>query len=229
VPLFGKKTRVITSVFDSFSCISLKIVVVFFMLNIAVLGSGRGSNFQAILSAVHAGQLPNVRIRLVVSNNSSAGILEIARGDGIPALHLSQRQFTDESAFAGAMLAAFRRAGVNFLVLAGYMKRVPAAVVQAFPRRIINIHPALLPRFGGEGMYGIHVHEAVIASHAATSGATVHFVDEEYDHGATVLQKEIPVLPDDTPATLASRVLEVEHEILPEALRRLASAPGDHT
>jgi phosphoribosylglycinamide formyltransferase-1 len=199
------------------------------MLNIAVLGSGRGSNFQAILSAMQAGQLPDVRITLVVSNNSSAGILEIARANGIPALHLSQRQFIDESAFAQAMLEAFHRGGVNFLVLAGYMKRVPPSIVQAFPRRIINIHPALLPRFGGEGMYGTHVHEAVIASHATTSGATVHFVDEEYDHGTTVLQKEIPVLPDDTPATLASRVLEVEHEILPEAIRRLASAPDDHT
>jgi phosphoribosylglycinamide formyltransferase-1 len=199
------------------------------MLNIAVLGSGRGSNFQAILSAMHAGRLPDIRICLVLSNNSSAGILEIARANSIPALHLSQRQFIDESAFAEAMLDAFRRAGVDFLVLAGYMKRVPPSVVQAFPRRIINIHPALLPRFGGEGMFGMHVHEAVIASRAATSGATVHFVDEEYDHGTTVLQKEIPVLPDDTPSTLASRVLEVEHEILPEALRRLASAPDDHT
>jgi phosphoribosylglycinamide formyltransferase-1 len=199
------------------------------MLNVAVLGSGRGSNFQAILSALHAGTLPDVRICLVVSNNSSAGILEIARAHGIRALHMSQRQFTDEASFAGAMLESFRRAGADFLVLAGYMKRVPAPVVRAFPRRIINIHPALLPRFGGEGMYGMHVHEAVIASHAATSGATVHFVDEEYDHGTTVLQKEIPVLPDDTPASLASRVLEVEHELLPEALRRLASAPEAHT
>jgi len=199
------------------------------MLNVAVLGSGRGSNFQAILSALQAGTLPGVRICLVLSNNSTAGILEIARANDIPALHLSQRQFADESAFAAAMLEAFRCAGVDFLVLAGYMKRVPALIVQTFPRRIINIHPALLPHFGGAGMYGMHVHEAVIAARSAFSGATVHFVDEEYDHGSTVLQKEIPVLPDDTPATLASRVLEVEHALLPEALRRLASAPDAHT
>jgi phosphoribosylglycinamide formyltransferase 1 len=198
------------------------------MLNVAVLGSGRGSNFQAILSAVQTGRLPGVRLCLVVSNNSTAGILEIARVNGIPALHLSQRQFADESAFADAMLRAFRSAGVDFVVLAGYMKRVPSRVVQAFPRRMINIHPALLPRFGGPGMYGMHVHEAVIAARAAASGATVHFVDEEYDHGDTVVQKEVPVLPDDTPAALASRVLAVEHELLPEALRRLASAPDDH-
>jgi len=164
-----------------------------------------------------------------VSNNSTAGILEIARAGGIPALHLSQRQFADEPAFAGAMLDAFRAAGVNFVVLAGYMKRVPSGVVRAFPRRMINIHPALLPRFGGPGMYGMHVHEAVIAARVTASGATVHFVDEEYDHGDTVVQKEVPVLPDDTPAALASRVLAVEHELLPEALRRLASAPDDHT
>jgi phosphoribosylglycinamide formyltransferase-1 len=194
------------------------------MLNVAVLGSGRGSNFQAILSAIRKGRLPGVQIRLVVSNNSTAGILEIARANGIPARHLSQRQFIGESAFVDALRDAFRQAEVNFLVLAGYMKRVPPAIVQAFPKRIINIHPALLPRFGGEGMFGIHVHEAVIAAGATTSGATVHYVDEEYDRGPVILQKEVPVLPDDTPATLASRVLAVEHEIYPEALHRLASA-----
>jgi phosphoribosylglycinamide formyltransferase-1 len=112
---------------------------------------------------------------------------------------------------------------VDFIALAGYMKRVPARVVAAFRGRIINIHPALLPRFGGSGMYGTRVHAAVLASGDTVSGATVHFVDEEYDHGEIILQERVPVLKTDTPETLAARVLAAEHEIYPEALRRLAA------
>jgi phosphoribosylglycinamide formyltransferase 1 len=112
---------------------------------------------------------------------------------------------------------------VNFIVLAGYMKRIHPRVIGAYRRRIINIHPALLPRHGGPGMYGHHVHEAVIAAGDRLSGATVHFVDEEYDHGSIVLQKTVSVAPSDTPETLAAKVLEIEHEIYPEAIRRLAT------
>jgi phosphoribosylglycinamide formyltransferase 1 len=193
------------------------------MLNVAVFGSGKGSNFQAILSAREHGALPEVDIRLVVSNNSTAGILAIARAHGITAIHLSERQFVDEATFVDEMLAKLHEADVNFIVLAGYMKRMPVAVVRRYTRQIINIHPALLPRFGGKGMYGMHVHEAVIAAGETVSGATVHFVDEEYDRGPIILQKEIVVHPDDTPVTLASRVLAIEHEIYPEALRRCAT------
>lgn len=192
------------------------------MVNVAVFGSGRGSNFQAILNAIDAGNLPGVRIALVVSNNSSAGILEIARSRGIPALHLSEKQFQDERSFVDALLATLQQYGVDFIALAGYMKMVPSKVIKVLRNRIVNIHPALLPKFGGKGMYGIHVHEAVLAAGEVVSGATVHVVNEEYDRGAIVLQRQVPVRPDDTPETLAARVLLVEHEIYPEALRLVA-------
>jgi phosphoribosylglycinamide formyltransferase-1 len=192
------------------------------MLSIAVFGSGRGSNFQAILTALHNNRIPGAGIRLVVSNNSTAGILDIARANSLPALHISRTQYATEDEFVDALLAALRDHGVNFIVLAGYMKRLSPRLIALFRGRIINIHPALLPRFGGQGMYGIHVHEAVIAAGERTSGATVHMVDEEYDHGAIILQKKITVLPDDTPATLSARVLEIEHEIYPEAIRLFA-------
>jgi phosphoribosylglycinamide formyltransferase-1 len=193
------------------------------MLNIAVLGSGRGSNFQAILTAIQQGRIPGANIAVVISNNSGAGILEIARNNSLPAVHLSQRQFPTEDEFVDALLSLLSTHGVNFIVLAGYMKRVHPRVVHAYRRRIINIHPALLPRHGGPGMYGIHVHEAVIAAGDRLSGATVHFVDEEYDHGSIVLQKTVSVAANDTPETLAAKVLEIEHEIYPEAICRLAT------
>jgi phosphoribosylglycinamide formyltransferase-1 len=192
------------------------------MLRIAVLGSGRGSNFQAILTAIQHGNVPGARICLVISNNSGAGILNIARVYDLPAVHLSQKQFPDEKSFAAAMLSILRDHEVNFVVLAGYMKLVPRSVVAAFRDRIVNIHPALLPRHGGEGMFGIHVHEAVITAGEKESGATVHYVDEEYDRGRIILQRKVPVLPADTPASLAARVLEIEHILYPEALRRIA-------
>ncbi len=194
------------------------------MLNIAAFGSGKGSNFLAILTALQRGSIPGAQISLVVSNNSRAGILDIARANSLPALHLSQKQFSDEAAYCDALLSALRSHGANFIVLAGYMKKLPPPVVREFRDRIVNIHPALLPRYGGEGMYGMHVHEAVLAAREKVSGATVHLVDEEYDHGAIVLQQTVPVLPGDTAETLAARVLVVEHEIYPEALRRIASA-----
>ena len=166
--------------------------------------------------------MPGARIVLVLSNNSTAGILEIARARAIPAVHVSRKQYASEEAYTSALLAAFRMHDTGLIVLAGYMKQLPAPVVAAFRHRIINIHPALLPEFGGAGMYGIHVHEAVLAAHRTVSGATVHLVDDEYDHGSIVLQERIPVLPDDTPSSLAERVLQVEHRILPGAIRLFA-------
>jgi phosphoribosylglycinamide formyltransferase-1 len=192
------------------------------MLNIAVLGSGRGSNFLAILTAIEAGNVPGARIVVAISNNSNAGILEIARRRGIPAVHLSERQFSNESEFVSRLLSVLSDHYVNFIVLAGYMKRLSPRVIRAYRNAIINIHPALLPKFGGKGMYGTHVHRAVLDSGDTMTGATVHIVDEEYDHGPIVLQRKVPVEPDDTPETLAARVLGVEHEIYPEAIRLFA-------
>jgi formyltetrahydrofolate-dependent phosphoribosylglycinamide formyltransferase len=192
------------------------------MLNVAVLGSGRGSNFKAVLDAMTDGRISGARTALVLSNNSTAGILEIARAHAIPAVHLSQKQYASEEKFGDALLDLLRSHDTGLVVLAGYMKRLPARVVAAYRHRIINVHPALLPDFGGQGMFGIHVHEAVLAAHRTVSGATVHIVDEEYDHGAIVVQEQVPVLPDDTPSSLADRVLQVEHRILPRAIQLFA-------
>jgi len=192
-------------------------------VNVAVFGSGRGSNFQAILAAKKGGRLDEVSISLVMSNNSGAGILEIARANAIPAFHVSQKQFPSEDHYADAVLELLQTHNVDAVVLAGFMKRVPAKVIAAYRGRIINIHPALLPKYGGSGMFGIHVHEAVLQAGDRESGATVHVVDELYDHGKILLQERVPVRADDTPETLAARVLTVEHRILPEALARLAA------
>jgi phosphoribosylglycinamide formyltransferase-1 len=187
-------------------------------MNIAVFASGRGSNLMAILKAIEEGKL-KARVVVVVSNNSSAGALEIARSKGIDALHISRRQFSSDREYAGKILSELRKRNVELVVLAGYMKKIPAEVVSEYRNRILNIHPALLPSFGGQGMYGINVHKAVIESGVKITGVTVHIVDEEYDHGPIVLQRAVEVKDDDTPETLAERVLKVEHEVYPEAIR----------
>ncbi|MCX6132510.1 MAG: phosphoribosylglycinamide formyltransferase [Ignavibacteriales bacterium] len=190
-------------------------------MNIGVFASGRGSNFQAIFDAIQQELLP-ARVTLVLSNKGDAGVLELARALSLPAVHLSHKQFPDEASFASAMLDALKKHDVHIIALAGYLRKIPSGVVREYRNRILNIHPALLPLFGGEGMYGHHVHEAVIASGAQFSGATVHLVDEEYDRGPVVLQKTVPVEKGDTPETLAARVLKIEHEIYPLALKAFA-------
>ena len=187
-------------------------------MNIAVFASGRGSNLMAILKAIEEGKL-KARVVVVISNKSSAGALEIARSKGIDALHISRRQFSSDREYADKILSELRKRNVELVVLAGYMKKIPAEVVSEYRNRILNIHPALLPSFGGQGMYGINVHKAVIESGVKITGVTVHIVDEEYDHGPIVLQRAVEVKDDDTPETLAERVLKVEHEVYPEAIR----------
>ncbi len=193
------------------------------MLNIAVLGSGRGSNFLAILTAIENGKIPGARIACVLSNNSSAGILQIARDHALPAYHLSRQQYATEEEYVEGLCGVLDGHGANLIVLAGYMKLLPAELITRFRSRILNIHPALLPRFGGKGMYGMHVHEAVLMAGESESGATVHSVDEIYDHGVILLQKKVPVFPGESADSLAARVLAVEHELYPEVIRRLAS------
>ena len=187
---------------------------------IAVFCSGTGSNFRGLFQAVQERNLP-AEIVLCLSNRSQCGAIEFAQEKGMATLHLSEKQFDSFDAFSGAMVNALREQRIDFILLAGYMRKVPDAVVKAFPDRMLNIHPALLPKFGGEGMYGIHVHTAVIAAGAAESGATVHFVNEEYDKGRILLQRRVPVLPGDTPEALAARVLECEHALYPDALEKL--------
>ncbi|MCX6145324.1 MAG: phosphoribosylglycinamide formyltransferase [Ignavibacteriales bacterium] len=190
-------------------------------MNIGVFASGRGSNFQAILSAIERGILP-ARVTVLLSNKIDAGAFEIANAYSLPTVHLSQKQFADEALYAAAMLEVLRSHNVELIALAGYLKKIPTIVVREFRDRILNIHPALLPSFGGQGMYGHHVHEAVLASGVKLSGATVHLVDEEYDRGPIVLQRTVAVDELDTPETLAAKVLKVEHEIYPLALKAFA-------
>ena len=181
-------------------------------VRVAVLVSGGGTNLQALLDALH--DSPLARVARVISNRDDAGAVARARAAGVPATVLS------DPADATELLAALRDA--NLVVLAGYLKLVPAAVVSRFRGRMINIHPALLPAFGGPGMYGHHVHEAVLASGAKESGVTVHFVDEAFDRGAIIAEERVPVKPGDTPESLAARVLEAEHRLLPKVVLDLA-------
>lgn len=185
---------------------------------IAVLCSGGGSNLQAIIDSVEAGRIDG-EIVLVLANASKAYALERAKNHGIPCEFVSKKQAGSAEAFNDILLEKLQQVKADLVVLAGYLPIVGAQIVRAFPHRIINIHPALIPSFCGVGMYGHYVHEAVLAYGAKISGATTHFVDEEVDHGGVIMQKSVPVLEGDTPETLAARVLTVEHEILPETVR----------
>ena len=187
---------------------------------IAVFCSGNGSNFKALFYAIRSKQLP-AEIALCLSNRARCGAMEFAEQNSVATLHISEKQFGSFDEFAAAMVERLKEHQIDIILLAGYMRKVPDAVVAAFPDKMLNIHPALLPKFGGEGMYGIHVHTAVLAEGEAETGATVHFVNEEYDKGEILLQRTVPVLPDDTPETLAARVLECEHALYPDALEKL--------
>jgi phosphoribosylglycinamide formyltransferase-1 len=191
-------------------------------LNICVFASGKGSNFRAILDSINSGKIKNARIVLVISNNSSAGAMQTARENNIPALHISRKQFASDDEFTNAIFGKLQSHDVNFIALAGDMKKIDSHIVKKYKNRIVNIHPALLPKYGGEGMYGMHVHEAVITSHDKESGATVHVVDDEYDHGSVILQKKVRIDPADTAETLAEKVLVIEHQIYPEVIRLFA-------
>ncbi|MBN1355267.1 phosphoribosylformylglycinamidine cyclo-ligase [bacterium] len=179
---------------------------------LAVIGSGRGSNMESICEAIDRGDL-NAEVVCVISNNSRAFILKRGRRRNIPVYHVSSATHPDPGQRESEMLRIFSENGVNVICLAGYMKKIPRSIIRAYPGRILNIHPALLPAFGGPGMFGMKVHEAVIRSGARYSGASVHIVDEEYDRGKIIGQEIVPVFPDDTPETLAERVLKVEHEL----------------
>lgn len=185
---------------------------------IAVLCSGGGTNLQALIDAVEAGTIDG-EIVMVLANASKAYALERARKHGILAVFVSKKQAGSTEAFNDVILEKLREVQAELVVLAGYLPIVGSQIVKAYEHRIINIHPALIPAFCGPGMYGHHVHEAVLAYGAKISGATTHFVDEQVDHGGIILQKSVPVLEGDTPDTLAARVLTVEHEILPESVR----------
>jgi phosphoribosylglycinamide formyltransferase-1 len=186
-------------------------------MRIAVFASGGGSNFQSIVDASRAHVL-DAEVVLCVASKAGAGVIDRANQAKIPVYVI---QGSVESDLPG-IIQVLTAQRVDFIALAGFMKHIPSELIRLFPNRIVNIHPALLPDFGGPGMYGMHVHKAVIESGVPQSGATVHIVDENYDSGPIVLQESVPVLPGDAPETLAARVLEVEHVLYPKALQLFA-------
>ncbi len=190
-------------------------------LKLGVLASGGGTNLQAVIDACEQGCIP-AQVVVVISNNSGAGALERARRHGIPALHISNYHHPDDADLDAAIVQALREHHVDLVLFAGYMKKRGPMFLRAYPGRVLNIHPALLPKFGGKGMYGMNVHRAVLAAGESESGASVHIVDEKYDHGPILAQRRVPVLPNDTPEDLAARVLVVEHQIYPDVIGRIA-------
>jgi phosphoribosylglycinamide formyltransferase-1 len=193
-------------------------------LRIAVLISGGGTTLKNLIARRDSGKL-GVEIVLVVSSNPSARGLEFARAAGIPTLVVEQKHYKAPEEFSDAIFQPLKTHNVQLVVMGGFLKHV--LIPADFEQRVINIHPSLIPSFCGKGMYGHFVHEAVLASGARQSGCTVHYVDNEYDHGPIILQKSVPVLEDDTPETLASRVFEAECEALPEAIRRIHQSLQD--
>jgi phosphoribosylglycinamide formyltransferase 1 len=169
------------------------------------------------------GRLAGAELAFVLSNNSDAGALQYARKHGIPSLHLSlKRCGNDAPQFEREMTRAMTDNGIDMIALAGYLKKLPDRFVESFEYKILNVHPALLPSFGGSGLYGLRVHEAVLARGCKVSGATVHFVTQEYDAGPIIMQKSCPVKEDDTPETLQRRVRDMEFEIFPKAIALFA-------
>jgi phosphoribosylglycinamide formyltransferase-1 len=193
---------------------------------IAVFISGGGSNLQSIIDATKSGIL-RAKVVYVVSSKRKAYGLERAAKEGIETAVFKVKKYPTPQAAGEDMLRNLEERGVDYIALAGYLSLLPVPVVKAYRNRITNIHNALLPKFGGKGMYGHHVHEAVLAAGETESGPTVHIVDEIYDHGKILDQIRVPVRPDDTPDSLAARVLEQEHRLYPRVLQKLISGEYD--
>ncbi|HUN75502.1 MAG TPA: phosphoribosylglycinamide formyltransferase [Steroidobacteraceae bacterium] len=191
-------------------------------MNIAVLASGEGTTLQAVIDACAAGAIAG-RVTLVISNNSGSGALRRARSAGVATVHLSGRTHPDPVALDRAIHSALEQHGAEVVLLAGYMKMLGPRTLERFAGRVLNTHPALLPKFGGRGMYGEHVHRAVLAAHERMSGASIHLVDGSYDTGALIAQVTVPVEPDDSVETLAQRVQAAERALLVGLLAELAS------
>ena len=190
-------------------------------LKLGVLASGGGSNLQSIIDRSLDGSI-SADVILVVSNNSKAKALERAANHGIDALHISAFKEGSSEGADSRIAAEMLSRGVDIVVLAGYMKKIGTELLNAYNGKIINIHPALLPKFGGDGMFGMRVHEAVIAAGEKESGPTVHYVDKIYDHGLIVGQMKVPVYSGDTPEELQKRVLVKEHELYPQVIQKIA-------
>lgn len=187
------------------------------MKRLAVMVSGGGTDLQSVIDGVQSGKIP-AEIAVVISSKPGVYALERAKKAGIPGIVICKKDYADEQAFFDANLGVLREYGAEGVVLAGYLSILGKQMIEAYPNKIINIHPSLIPSFCGKGYYGLRVHQAVLDYGAKVSGATVHFVDEGADTGPIILQRAVSVLPEDTAESLQQRILEVEHEILPEAV-----------
>lgn len=186
--------------------------------NIAIFASGSGTNAENIIR--YFGETDTARVRLVLSNKKDAFVLERAHALGVPCEVFFKPQWESPE----EILAVLRRYEINFIVLAGFLLRVPDLILHAYPRKIINIHPSLLPKFGGKGMYGDRVHEAVVAAGEKETGITIHYINEHYDEGDVIFQATCPVLPEDAPADVAKKVHALEYKYFPSVIERLITA-----
>jgi len=191
-------------------------------IKLAILASGSGSNAEEIVK--YFADNASIEVSLILSNKNDAGVLDRAKKLGIKALSFKVYEMSE-----GGMLNLLREHNIHFVVLAGFLLKIPEALIAAYPDRIFNIHPALLPKFGGKGMYGIHVHEAVLQAGEPKSGITIHLVNEEYDKGRILFQGMVDVLPDDTSKALASRVLTLEHKHYARVIEEYISSINEGT
>ncbi len=187
------------------------------MINIAVFVSGRGSNLKAIYNQIEKGELP-AKISAVISNNKNCGGIEFAVDKNIPTFIIVNNNLTSYK----DLLVFLSDLKVELIVLAGYLKKIPSEFIKVYKNKIINIHPALLPKFGGKGMYGANVHKAVFNAGEKESGATVHFVDEIYDNGKIIEQRKVDISDVKSPEEIAERVLKIEHKLLPDVIKKIA-------
>ncbi|TMI81274.1 MAG: phosphoribosylglycinamide formyltransferase [Bacteroidetes bacterium] len=186
-------------------------------MNIAIFASGAGTNAQKIID--HFRYSSQARVALIVCNKKKAGALQIAEKENIPSLIIEKEKFFSGKGYLDELLER----KIDFIVLAGFLWKIPGPLLQAYAKRIVNIHPALLPKFGGQGMYGSNVHEAVLAGKESESGITIHYVDEHYDNGDIILQIKCPVLDNDTPESLANRIHLLEHANYPVVIENLVA------
>jgi phosphoribosylglycinamide formyltransferase-1 len=197
------------------------------MMRLAVLVSGGGSNMQSIIDSTKTGILKGLaQVVLVISNNPNAYALKRAKNENIKSVCVERKNFNDEKSFNNTMLEELKNADVGIVCLAGYMRMIGHEIIKTYHGRVLNIHPALLPKFGGKGMYGHRVHEAVVKAKEPKSGATVHFVEEEYDTGEVIIQQEVEVLEADTSQDVAKKVLAVEHQVYPKAIKKVIEFPS---
>jgi phosphoribosylglycinamide formyltransferase-1 len=185
------------------------------MTQLAIFASGTGTNAKNIIDRFR--NHPIIKVSLIVCNKPGAGVLSITAEEGIPAMLIEKEPFFQGSAYVPQL----REKEIDYIILAGFLWKIPEALIKAYPRRIINIHPALLPKHGGKGMYGRFVHEAVIAGSDRETGITIHYVDEQYDHGEPIFQARVEVEPGDGPDTLARKVQVLEYEHFPAVIERI--------